>query len=72
MSESKGMTNNNKTVARGPLWEIFSTPLKMWPKDELSILFSIKKGDVIQSQRRSINGICNIKGTSNNYQLIHL
>ena len=33
----------------------------MRPKDELSRLFSIKKGDVIQSQSRSINGICNIK-----------
>ena len=61
MSESKGMTNNNKTVARGPLWEIFSIPLKMRPKDELSSLFSIKKGDVTQSQSNSINGICNIK-----------
>ena len=47
MSESKGMTNNNKTVARGPLWEIFSTPLKMWPKDELSRLFFIKKAPII-------------------------
>ena len=47
MSESKGMTNNNKTVARGPLWEIFSTPLKMWPKDELSILFSIIKPELL-------------------------
>ena len=61
MSENKGMKNNNKTVARGPLWEIFSSPLKMKPKEELSMLLFIKKGEVTQSQSKSIKGICNIK-----------
>ncbi|WDA70040.1 hypothetical protein [Lactococcus lactis] len=61
MSESKGMTNNNKTVAIGPLWEIFSIPLKIKPKEELSILLFIKKGDVIQSHSKRVKGICNIK-----------